>query len=153
VDAVRIPVLAAGGIADGRGLAAARVLGAQGVLVGTRFAATREAVMPETYRRALVQAEAEDAVLTDRWTGRWARALRNRLLDDLEAVEPLPPYLQQSALLDVLEAAAEQDRRELLPLYAGQSVGLIHDLPGAGEVVGRMVEQARIALSRTGRVR
>jgi nitronate monooxygenase len=149
VDAVRIPVLAAGGIADGRGLAAALTLGAQGALVGTRFAATREATMPETYRRALVEGEAEDTVLTDAWTGRWARVLKNRFVAELEArSDALPPYLQQSALLDVMEAAALQDSRDHIPLYAGQGVGLVHDLPAAGDVVRRMVEEAEAALRR-----
>jgi len=143
VDAVGIPVLAAGGIADGRGLAAVLALGAQGALVGTRFAATREAVAPEAYRLALVNARAEDTVLTDRWTGRWARVIANPLLADLSRTEPLPPYLQQSALRDVTEEAGAQNRRELIPLYGGQSVGLIHDLPSAGEVVRRMVREAR----------
>lgn len=148
VDAVRIPVLAAGGIADGRGLAAALVLGAQGALVGTRFAATREAVAPDAYRLALVGGGADDTVLTDRWTGRWARVLRNRFLDDLAGTQPLPPYLQQSALLDVMEAAAAQNRRDHLPLYAGQSVGLVRDLPHAGDLVRRMVREAEAALRR-----
>ena len=147
VDAVRIPVLAAGGIADGRGLAAVLVLGAQGALVGTRFAATREAVMAEAYRQALVESHAEDTVLTDRWTGRWARVVRNRFVDALGGAEPLPPYLQQAALMDVVEAAGAQNSREHLPLWAGQSVGLIHDLPGAEELVRRMAAEAERALS------
>ncbi|HEX5043319.1 MAG TPA: nitronate monooxygenase [Candidatus Polarisedimenticolaceae bacterium] len=143
VDAVAIPVLAAGGIADGRGLAAVLALGAQGALMGTRFAATREAVAPEAYRLALVGARADDTVLTDRWTGRWARVIANPLLGMLSRTDPLPPYLQQSALMDVIEAAVVQGRRDLMPLYAGQGVGLIHDLPGAGEVVRRMVQEAQ----------
>lgn len=143
VDAVGIPVLAAGGIADGRGLAAVLTLGAQGALIGTRFAATREAVAPEAYQLALVGARAEDTVLTDRWTGRWARVITNPMVATLSRTEPLPPYLQQAALMDVMEAAAAQNRRDLMPLYAGQSVGLIHDLPTAGEVVRRMAAEAQ----------
>ena len=142
VDAVGIPVLAAGGIADGRGLAAVLARGALGARMGTRFAATREAVAPEAYRLALVGARADDTVLTDRWTGRWARVIANPLQGSLSSTEALPPYLQQSALTDVMEAAAAQNRRDLMPLYAGQSVGLVHDLPGAGEVVRRIAMEA-----------
>jgi NAD(P)H-dependent flavin oxidoreductase YrpB (nitropropane dioxygenase family) len=82
-------------------------------------------------------------VLTDRWTGRWARVIPNAFLGRLSRTEPLPPYLQQSVLADVLEAAPAQNRRDLMPLYAGQSVGLIHDLPSADQVVRRVAQEAQ----------
>src|SRR5438552_4888671 len=82
VDAVRAPVVAAGGIADGRGLVAALALGAAGVLLGTRFVATREATAPEFQKKALLESEAEATVVTDVITGLWARYLRNTFTSD-----------------------------------------------------------------------
>ncbi|MBI1847959.1 MAG: nitronate monooxygenase [Candidatus Rokubacteria bacterium] len=77
VDAVRVPVVAAGGLADGRGLVAALALGATGILMGTRFVATRESAAPEFWKKALLERGSETTTLTDSFTGQWGRALRN----------------------------------------------------------------------------
>src|SRR5262249_41625277 len=77
VAAVSVPVVAAGGIADGRGLAAALTLGAAGILIGTRFVATRESMAEEFYKKSLLESEADATAVTDAFSGLYARALNN----------------------------------------------------------------------------
>jgi nitronate monooxygenase len=150
VDAVRVPVIAAGGIADGRGLVAALALGAVGVLLGTRFVATREAGVPEFQKKALLEAEAEATTMTDAITGLWARYLRNIYTTEYAAsgAPVFPALLQSRAAQDIFGHAARQADPAWFPMPTGQSVGLIHDLPGAGEVVERVISEARAVLDR-----
>src|SRR3989441_6339995 len=84
VDAVRVPVVAAGGIADGRGLVAALALGAQGVQVGTRFVVTREGTAADFRKKAVLEAESEDTALTDVVSGLWSRYIRNAYIAEYE---------------------------------------------------------------------
>jgi len=144
VDAVRVPVVAAGGIADGRGFAAALALGAAGVLLGTRFVATRESTAPEFWKKRLLEIEAGATAVTDVFTGLHARAVANTFAREYEAsgAAVLPPLLQRSAAHDVYAATAKQGDGEYYPMWAGQSVGLVRDLPGAGEVVTSIVREA-----------
>jgi nitronate monooxygenase len=148
VDAVRVPVVAAGGIADGRGLVAALALGASGILLGTRFVATRESLAPELYKKRVLESESDATTVTDVLSGLWARALANRFTREYtEAGAPvLPPLVQRSAANDVYIAALKQGDAEYYPMMAGQSVGLIRDLPGAAEVVQAIVREARAVL-------
>lgn len=152
VDAVRVPVVAAGGLADGRGLVAALALGASGILLGTRFVATRESAAPEFYKKRLLEGESEATTLTDVFTGLWARGLANRFSRDYAAsgAPVLPPIVQRNAAGDVYAAAVKQADGEHYPMWAGQSVGLIRDLPGAGEVVETIVREARQVLAGLG---
>lgn len=122
VDAVGIPVIAAGGIADRRGVAAARALGADGVQVGTGFLATAESGAPAAHKAALHGPNAAVTVLTRAFTGRTARAQVNRLVTAL-ADAPVPPYPAQSALLLALRRAATDDP-DLLNLWSGQAAAL-----------------------------
>jgi nitronate monooxygenase len=149
VDVVRVPVVAAGGMADGRGLVAALALGADGVLLGTRFVATRESTAPDFYKKSLLEREADATVLTDAFTGQWARALRNRFAAEYQAsgAPTLPSLLQSVAAQDVFGASARQQSGEHYPMFAGQSVGLIHNLPGAAEVVEAIVREAHEILT------
>ena len=144
VDAVRVPVIAAGGIADGRGLLAARALGAEGVLLGTRFVATRESMAPEFWKQAILKASSDGTAITSAFTGLPARLLRSRFATEYEAARaPVLPGLLQAALQqDVWAKAAADGNGDYFPMYAGQSVGVIHDLPAAAEVVARIVEEA-----------
>jgi nitronate monooxygenase len=144
VDAVRVPVVAAGGIADGRGLVAALALGASAALLGTRFVATKESMAPPMFKDALMRAASEHTVMTDTFTGLHTRALHNRFVDDYTAsgAPVLPSLLQVTAAEDVYQAAARAGQPEYFPMMAGQSAGLIKDLPSAGEVVRRVVEEA-----------
>jgi len=148
VDAVRVPVVAAGGIADGRGLVAARALGAAGVLLGTRFVATRESMAPDFWKQAILRSASDATTVTRAFTGLPARVLRNRLQEEYEAAQaPVLPGLLQAALeQDVWLAAARGNRPDYFPLYAGQSVGVIHDLPGAADVVRSIVDEAATVL-------
>jgi len=144
VDAVNIPVVAAGGIADGRGLVAARALGAAGVLLGTRFVATRESMAPDFWKQAILRSSSDATTVTCAFTGLPARVVRNDFQRDYdESNAPVLPGLLQAALeQDIWTAAARANKPDYFPLYAGQSVGVIHDLPSAGDVVRNIVEEA-----------
>jgi nitronate monooxygenase len=149
VDAVPVPVVAAGGIADGRGLVAALALGAQGVLLGSRFVATRESQAPGFYKKRLLEGEAGATLVTDAFSGLPARALRNRFAQDYAAsgAPVLPPLVQRVAAADIYAASQHQDEGEHYPMWAGQGIGLIRSLPSAAEVVETLVREARQALA------
>jgi nitronate monooxygenase len=143
--AVKVPVIAAGGIATGAGVVAALALGARGALLGTRFVATRESMAADFYKQALVGRDGDSTVITDAFTGLYARVLRNTFTTEYGA-PALPGYVQSRAARDIFEAAAARKDGEYYPMWAGQSVGLIHDLPAAAEVVQAVVEEARAVL-------
>jgi nitronate monooxygenase len=145
VDAVKVPVVAAGGIADGRGLVAALALGASGVLLGTRFVATKESLAPEFWKRAILESSSDGTTVTRAFSGLPARVIRNRFQQDYEASQaPFLPGLLQGALEQpIWAAAAARGERDFFPLYAGQSVGIVHDLPSAADVVTAIVAEAR----------
>ena len=149
VDAVSVPVIAAGGIADGRGLLAALALGASGAMLGTRFVATRESQAPDFWKRSLLERKSEETAITNVFTGLHARALGNAFADEYESsgAPLLPALLQGNAAEDIYLTAAKRGDTDHFPQFAGQSLGLIHDLPGAGEVVARIVEEARAAMA------
>ena len=151
VDAVKVPVIAAGGIADGRGVAAAIALGASGAMLGTRFVATREANVPPFWKKAIVDGSSDATTNTDVLTGLYARAIRNSFTEDYAAsgAPVLPALVQANAAQDIYNAAATQGKAEYFPLIAGQSVGLINDLPGAADVVRTIVAEARAAMNST----
>jgi enoyl-[acyl-carrier protein] reductase II len=157
VDAVRpVPVIAAGGIADGRGLAAALVLGAQGVNMGTRFLATKEAQVPDGYKQAIVSAASEDAVKFDAWNeimpapgtlgyGAVPRGLRTPFVDRW-APRPEEARREREAIQQELGAAIGAGRMHELVAFAGQTAGAISDVVPAGELVRRIVAEAEEAL-------
>lgn len=124
VDAVTVPVIAAGGIADARGVAAAIALGASGVQVGTAYLTTDEAMTSAVHRAAI--AAGGETVFTNLMTGRRAQGLRNRLIDALGPVsDSAPPFPHAATALAPLRARAEKaGRGDYSPLWAGQSVGL-----------------------------
>jgi len=151
LDAVgrQVPVAGAGGIVDGRGLAAMLATGAGGVLLGTRFVATKESLASPVWKRRLTEGDRQ-TTLTDGFTGQWARVLRSDFTERWEdaGAEP-PPGLTQAALgKDLFGAARKADDDQLRPLYAGAAVGLMHDVPGAGEVVHQLVTEAAELLGR-----
>src|SRR5215471_2871948 len=137
VDAVSVPVVAAGGIADGRGIVAALALGAAGALLGTRFVATRDSMAAEFWKKAILEQGSEATTITDAFTGLYAAS----------GAPVLPPLLQHAAAQDIYAEAAKQQNREYFPMHVGQSAGLVHDLPGAAEVVETLVREARAALA------
>ena len=132
VDAVSVPVIAAGGIADGRTVAAAFMLGASGVQLGTAFLRCKEANVTDAYRAALGAADDSSTMVTDIMSGRPARVIKNPLVDDLlnSAAEPLP-FPAQLSLTGPLEASDDQD---FMALFSGQSAALTREV-SAGELV------------------
>ena len=142
-DAVSIPVIAAGGIADGRGIAAAMALGADGVQLGTRFAATRESSASENYKQAIVNAGDTDTILTLKQLMP-VRLVKNRLTEqiiELEASCPESSALQElvgkgAAKRAILEGDVERGEVE-----AGQISGLIRDIPDVKTCMEKLVTE------------
>jgi NADH:quinone reductase (non-electrogenic) len=153
VEAVHIPVLASGGIVDGRGLAAALALGAEGVELGTRFVAVRESNAHRRYQEALLTAQETDTVIIERAIGRPARVLKQGIAEKI---------LQIESELEAAHASSEERLQRLLPyisgkvnmraalqgeleegfVWAGQAIGLIHDIPTAQVLIERIVRGA-----------
>lgn len=153
VEAVHIPVLASGGIVDGRGLAAALALGAEGVELGTRFVAVRESNAHRRYQEALIAAQETDTVIIERAIGRPARVLKQGLAEKI---------LQVEAELEEVQASPEERLQRLLPyisgkvntraalegaleegfVWAGQGIGLMHDIPTTQVLIERIVRGA-----------
>lgn len=150
VDAVApIPVLAAGGIADGRGLAAALALGADGVLLGTRFLASRESPLHPNFKQAIVDSDGHDTLLSEIpdlasgvvWPGAMSRSRRNRFIERWAGREWALRRGRAEALAGVQAARKSGDAEEAV-LSMGQDAGLIHDIPPAAEIVARIAGDA-----------
>jgi len=151
VDAVRVPVLAAGGIMDGRGIVAALALGAGGVQLGTRFLLATESGAPASYRRRLLAAIETDTTVTAVYTGRPARGLHNAFIDAFEraGVGPLGWPRMGAAALDIFLASQAADG-EWAPLLAGQGAGQVRREQPAAEIVRELVAEAAAARARLG---
>lgn len=152
VDAVDTPVVAAGGIADGRGLVAALALGAVGAQVGTRFLTARESGAHPAYRKQLMDADETDTVVTHVFTGRPARGLRNRLVEEYlrDGPEPLGWPLHGVAAGDIHAASRAAKKDEYSPLFAGQGLRMLKERQGAAEIVAELVDEAKAAATRLG---
>jgi nitronate monooxygenase len=148
VDAVAQPVIAAGGIVDGRGVAASLALGAAGVMLGTRFIATRESIAPDFFKQAVLKAGPGDTTISSAFTGLPMRALRNAFTSEYGDAPVLPPMLQSAAAEDIFRSAGARGLAQYTAMPAGESAGLITDLPSAADVVRTIGEQVdRIARS------
>ena len=152
-DAVSIPVIAAGGIADGRGLAAALMLGAEAVQMGTRFVAAREAVVHENYKKRIIQAKDIDTAVTGRSHGHPIRCLRNRMTREyLQMEREGKPFEELEYLtLGALRRAVVEGEIQEGTVMAGQIAGLIDGEKTCREIVEEIVSDARVLLDRTGR--
>src|SRR5262249_30177378 len=138
VDSVKLPVVAAGGIMDGRGIAAALALGAEAVSMGTAFLRCPEAGTSAPYRAALRAARDDGTVTTRASCGRAARGLANRFTREMAAA-PLAPYpVQNSLTREIRVAAAKAGSAEFLSLWSGQAAPLGRELP-ARELVAVLV--------------
>jgi nitronate monooxygenase len=128
VDRVSVPVVAAGGIADARGIAAALALGAEGVQIGTAFLACEESGANPLHREALLSGKAGKTALTRGFTGRLARAIKNQLLETVNAprAEILPYPLQRYLVRNIATLAEKAGRAELMQMWSGQSANLAH---------------------------
>ncbi|TAA72123.1 NAD(P)H-dependent flavin oxidoreductase [Planococcus salinarum] len=146
VDAVKIPVIASGGIGDGRGLMAALALGAEGIEMGTRFIATKECVhASEAYKTALVNSSENDTVIIKRSIGAPARTLKNSWTDKILEIEHETPTYE--SLKDYISGEANKrfiyaGRNDQGFGWAGQVTGMIRDVPSVKELFDRMVEEA-----------
>jgi NAD(P)H-dependent flavin oxidoreductase YrpB (nitropropane dioxygenase family) len=155
VDAVApIPVLGAGGITDGRGVAAALMLGADGAWVGTAFLATHEAGIFEFQKKAIVAATEEGTVVSRALTGKPARMIRSKWTDALAAsgLEPLPMPFQGAVSGPIQMAAFAAQRADIAPGFAGQGIGMITSIRPAAEVLRDLVAGAERALRGAGRL-
>jgi NAD(P)H-dependent flavin oxidoreductase YrpB (nitropropane dioxygenase family) len=145
VDAVRPrPVVAAGGIADGRGIVAALALGAVGIWCGTPFLATPESGIEEFQKQAVVEASSEDTIVSRSVTGKPARLIKNKWSEEFEAsgLKPLPMPFQGLIAMPVMESGRQASRKDISPGFAGQAIGMIKDIRPAREIVEEMVAQA-----------
>lgn len=149
VDAVDVPVIAAGGIADGRGVAAALVLGASAAQIGTAYLLCPEALTSPVHRHALAGGSVDDTVLTNVFTGRPARSRRNRLIDEVGPMAELaPPFPAAGAAVAPVRAAAEAlGSGDFSPLWSGQGGVTTVDVP-AYELTRRFLNELEGALAR-----
>jgi nitronate monooxygenase len=148
VDRVSVPVLLAGGIMDGRGVAAALALGAEGVQLGTAFLGCPESGASEPLREAL-RGAADGTVVTRAYSGRQARLVRTRLVEAIEAaaVEPLPYPVQAAVTADLRAAALAAERADLALVLSGQAGGALRTLPAA-ELVETLARETDDAIRR-----
>jgi len=145
VDAAApIPLVAAGGIADGRGLAAALALGACGVWVGTAFLATPESKIPQYQKEALLRASEEDTMVSRALTGKPSRSIKNLWSEEFEAsgLQAMPMPFQGMISAPIMLAAEENQRADVFSGFAGQIVGMINEMRPAAKVLEEMVTQA-----------
>jgi NAD(P)H-dependent flavin oxidoreductase YrpB (nitropropane dioxygenase family) len=147
--------LAAGGIADGRGLAAALALGADGVLLGTRFLASKESPLHANFKQAILDSDGHDTLLSEIpdlaagivWPGAMSRSRRNGFIERWAGREWALRQRQAEALAAVREARKNGDVNEA-PLSMGQDAGLIHDILPAAEIVSRIAQEAEEILTK-----
>jgi nitronate monooxygenase len=152
VDAVAVPVVASGGIMDGRGIAAALALGASAVQMGTAFLTCDEAGIPDAYKQAILAAHEDGTRLTRVFSGRLARGIENRFMMELGAEGILPFPLQNTLTRPLRSAAAKQGRAEFLSLWAGQGVRLARREP-ARDLIARLSRETEEAIARIARRR
>lgn len=155
VDAVSpLPVIGAGAISDGRGVAAALALGAQGAWIGTAFLFAHEADMPEVHRRQLETARSEDLVISRAYTGKTARTFKNEALQawTQSGLDPLPTPYQWVLMDDFIAAAETAGRIELVNLPAGQGAGMLAQRKPARQIVAELVDGTVRELGRLGTI-
>jgi enoyl-[acyl-carrier protein] reductase II len=153
--AAPVPVLAAGGVADGAGLAAALAFGAEGILLGTRFLATPEAPVPPGYKQAIVESDGHDTLLTEIpdlasgrvWPGAMSRVRRNRFVERWAGREWELRQLQREIGPQTM-AARQRDETDEYYQFVGQTTGLVQEIKPAAEIVLDIVEQAESIIGR-----
>ena len=155
VEAVKIPVVAAGGLYDGRGLAAALALGATGVWMGTRFIASTEAHAGDLYRQAVVEAADEDTIRTRSYSGKPMRVKKNPYVDDWETRPGDIQAFPMQAMVSIRNQAMGGIGGQVEGLdpdkscfAMGQSAGGVHDVKPAAEIVANLMAEAHAAIAR-----
>ncbi len=154
VDAVDIPVIAAGGIADGRGFVAALALGAEGVQMGTRFVASVECTIAEAYKKVIVEAKDRDTVITGRTTGHPVRIIKNKLAREFMKLENSGATKEELEKFGEgkLRIAAREGDVKNGSVMAGQIAGLINDIKPVSEIISDIMEEAKEVLSNLNRL-
>jgi nitronate monooxygenase len=154
VDSVNIPVIAAGGIMDGRGMLAAMALGAQGIQMGTQFLPCKESGIHHAYKNALYASTEESTVITKSFSGRPARGIKNEYITAFEnsGVSPLPFPSQNTITSAIRKAAAEQNNPEFMSLWSGQGTRLLKKDQTAREIVEEVIREWREALTKIGKL-
>ncbi|MEW5687992.1 MAG: nitronate monooxygenase family protein [Pseudomonadota bacterium] len=160
VEAVKVPVVAAGGLYDGRGLAAALSLGAVGVWMGTRFIASAEAHAGQMYRDTIVAASDEDTVRTRCYSGKPMRVQKNPYVADWESrpqdIQPFPQQAMISTQAGVMGGIGGQIEgldADRSCFAMGQSAGGVHDVLPAAEIVARLIAEAEASIDRVSAIR
>lgn len=150
VDAVSIPVIAAGGICDGRGFAAARMLGAQGVQMGTRFLVTEECVIHENYKERVLKAKDIDSVVTGRSTGHPVRSLRNQMTREYLKLEKEGGSFEQLEMMTLgsLRRAVQEGDTKMGTMMAGQCAGLVSKKQTCREMITEIITEAEALLNK-----
>jgi nitronate monooxygenase len=149
VDAVALPVIAAGGIMDARGIVAAFALGASGVQMGTAFLACPENNIPAAYKQSLLACKEDDTVVTKVFSGRPARAIRNRYVNEMERhLEKLLPFPAQTSISRTLrQTSARRSNPDFLSMWAGQAASLAREQPAAELMAGLVRDCETLAAS------
>jgi NAD(P)H-dependent flavin oxidoreductase YrpB (nitropropane dioxygenase family) len=150
VDAVSpTPVVAAGGIGDGRGLVAALALGAVGVWCGTVFITTKESLFENYLKQNIYNGTEDDTVVTKVYSGKRMRVIKNALVEawDKSGVPTLPMPLQSISILPIMDGAFRDERADIIPTPAGQIIGMINESKSAKQVIEDMVEGAEKVLA------
>ncbi|MBL9095818.1 MAG: nitronate monooxygenase [Alphaproteobacteria bacterium] len=160
VDAVKIPVVAAGSIVDGRGLAAALALGAQGAWIGTRFIASTEAHAGDMYKQVVVDASDEDTIITRAYSGKPMRVFKNDYVADWERrpqdIKPFPMQAMisvQAGVMGGIGGQTEGLNRDKSAFAIGQGAGAVHDILPCAEIIRRMMKEADEIIGRMSRLR
>ncbi len=148
-DAVQIPVIAAGGIADGRGLLAALTLGAEGIQMGTRFVCASECTVHQSWKEAIVKAADRGTVVTGRPTGHPVRIIKNKLARQFEQLEKESAPMEEYDKLGTgrLEAAAVDGDTDYGSVMAGQISGLVSDIKPVSEIIQQVMAEAVEAIA------
>jgi len=154
-ESVKIPVVTVGGVADGRNLAAALMLGAHGVMMASRFIATQECLVHENIKQELIRRQEFETILFGKSIGLQGRALRTRVIEEIIAIEARGGGLQELMPLlsgERIKEAWENGNVEYAPLMVGQSIGLIKRVLSCKELLDSMANEAAACLARVGKI-
>jgi NADH:quinone reductase (non-electrogenic) len=154
-ESVKIPVVTVGGIADGRTMAAALALGAQGVMMATRFVATKECEVHDNIKQEVIRRQEQETTLICKSIGLQGRAIKNKLAEEVLCIEAEHGGLEKLIPLmsgQRVKEAWETGNVDIAPMMMGQSVGLVKDVPTCRELVTRMVAEAKAEIARVSKL-
>ncbi len=144
--AAKIPLIAGGGVFDGKTMAAAMIMGADAVQVGTRFMASSECQIHENYKKAIVEAKDEDVIAIARFTGHPVRVIKNQFTDKMEKFEKMNPFPEEVKAERFAGSKVGAGNTEMAPLLSGLCAGSINDIKPCAQIIEEMVDGASQAL-------